>query len=73
MSEELLMRIQELATKRKELEQQLANATKQNVMLREALGDIASIKNRIVGGDWDEINDARIIAEEALAATEQKT
>lgn len=37
-----------------------------------ALGAISAIENKEVGGDWDEIEEARRIAKEALQGTEKK-
>ena len=36
--------------------------------LRMALQAIAGIENRTDGGDWDEIEDARLIARDALSS-----
>jgi len=41
--------------------------------LLEALSKIAGIKDRYDGGDWDEINEARGIAEEVLKETSEVT
>ena len=48
------------------LERQLAEAREENARLREALKRIRTIKNRYNGGDWDEIEEARNIAQQAL-------
>lgn len=37
-----------------------------NKKLRQALREIAAIKDNLNGGDWDEIEQARAIANEAL-------
>ena len=38
--------------------------------LREALEKIKAIENKMDGGDWDEIEEARLIAQSALAGKE---
>lgn len=40
--------------------------------LLEALKEIAAIEDRMYGGDWDEIEDARKIARAAIAKAEKE-
>lgn len=51
-----------------DLRQQRDAALAECEQLREALQKIAAIKNRYNCGDWDEIEDARNIADSALSA-----
>ena len=50
------------------LRQQLATLTQQRDMAVEALTIISLIEDAYDGGDWDEIEKARIIANKAIAA-----
>lgn len=52
------------------LESQLLAAQQENARLREALRSIVDMPNRLTGGDWDEIEDARCIARAALRGGE---
>ena len=51
------------------LRQQLADSQKQVTLLRDALKSIHAIEDKLFGSDWEEIDEARDIANVALAAT----
>lgn len=48
----------------------IASLQATNAKMRQALERIAAIENRHHGGDWDEIEEAREIARQALKETE---
>ena len=48
------------------------DAEKKRDELRAALGKIAAIENRYNCGDWDEIEEARAIAQEALTRCKEE-
>ena len=54
---------------RKEIE----SLRQQVKLLRDAHKEISAIKDKMYGGDWDEIEEARDISNKVIDATEPKT